>query len=444
MQKHKSSKKFKTALLKSILVFGIFISPFAFAENPLVTQAKELQTGSEKVGIDHQKAIVLLKKAVDEGDAEAMYLLAYYYRIQPSYIANNDFMNHQLLSHSASLGNIDAIHELFTDYYSRVVSSFGIHPEYAKQIKKLTSEIQQKAKSDPEAMDTLAFIKENSKATPKEVCNQYFKAFQAGYEKSAMGLLQNCDKQNLQELKAPTQDQLKLIVQKYKQKELLNLRELEQRSHQNDIRTKLDFFSKQPYFFELNLSMGDAQKLEQEIISFYKRQASQGFSDAYLKLAKLDYENADKWLLKATQQNNPLAMFILARNYLSLTDDPDKHKLAISYLEQASKLGNPYAMNFLAVRILNQRDSISDMNHAIDLLKISANLGHTDSMEILSKILPDNENYEWAVKAYENDSTDLEVLHRAKKAFEKGIKVKKNLQQAKEITDYLKINENQQ
>ncbi len=67
MLKNKSLKKLKTTLLKSMLVCGIFISPFAFAENPLVTQAKELQTGSEKVGIDHQKAIALLQKAVDEG-----------------------------------------------------------------------------------------------------------------------------------------------------------------------------------------------------------------------------------------------------------------------------------------------------------------------------------------------------------------------------------------
>ena len=68
-------------------------------ENPLVAQAKELQTGSEKVGVDNFKAIELLKKASEEGDAEAMYLLAQYYAGSASYryLPENNTMYENLI-----------------------------------------------------------------------------------------------------------------------------------------------------------------------------------------------------------------------------------------------------------------------------------------------------------------------------------------------------------
>ncbi len=65
----------QTSFLKSFFTFSLIISPLSFAENPLLTQAKILQTGSPTVLINTDKAIQLLQQASDQGDAEAYFYL---------------------------------------------------------------------------------------------------------------------------------------------------------------------------------------------------------------------------------------------------------------------------------------------------------------------------------------------------------------------------------
>ena len=188
MLKNKSSKKFKTTLLKSILVCGIFISPFAFAKNPLVTQAKELQTGSEKVGIDHQKAIVLLQKAVDEGDAEAMYLLAEYsitskYNYQPY----NPKKYQKLMINAALKGNKEAFSQLIVDY-GMDLSIYG-NSYLSKPITELRAYALKQAKNDPEYYRLYAYSKiAEPNFSLLEPCTFYLKAFTAGDIESAAQL----------------------------------------------------------------------------------------------------------------------------------------------------------------------------------------------------------------------------------------------------------------
>lgn len=273
MQNYKLSKKFKTSFLTSILAIGICISPFAFAENPLVTQAKELQTGSEKIGIDHRKAIALLKKASDEGDAEAMYLLSQYYsgHYETDYLPPDTALYDQILFSSAKLSNYSAMREIFFQYYADKLN-YG-KSNLVDKIKILKPIVKKDAESKPEAMTMMAFIYSNELAPNSnfQACQWAYRAFQAG-DKFGTYAFESliCNSTLLKKLNAPSATQLKAEFDQYLNAQLVALKK---KSDQGSILAKLkilDYY--QMYVISDVFSAKEIDKIKKQIEVFKQKQ----------------------------------------------------------------------------------------------------------------------------------------------------------------------------
>lgn len=437
MQNHKTLKKFKTSFfLTSILAIGIFISPFAFAENPLVTQAKELQTGSENVGIDHQKAIALLKKASDEGDAEAMYLLSQYYlsTYDFRYLPANYKINRDLVLKSAKLGHWEAISQLMTE--ERVAQAFSIPAQMKKEMNALKPVIARGIKNkDPKAFIAMADALDepaNYRGFSAEQCQWLYRGYRLGDIWDAGYRLKSCDDDDLKKMKAPSSAQFSQIYDANVRQEIKNYQLIAQPT----LKQKVAILDKIGW----NLSEEFAEfptKIEKEIKDFYIHQGQQGYSDAYIQLVKDDYDFKEKkpWYEKAAKLNNPIALTELGYAYLYPEDDKQKpnNQLGIQYLEKAIQLNDAEAMNYLAVWYTDQSDKPQDKDKAKQLYLRAAQLGSVDAMQNLARVLDEPESYKWASIAFQHGGKDDDILPMAYQAYAEGIGVEKDEKIAAEV-----------
>lgn len=442
MQNDKPAKKIKTSILKSILALSIFTTSFAFAENPLVIQAKELQTGSEKVGIDHQKAIALLKQAVDQGDAEAMYLLSQYYAgyREFSYLPENPAISHDLRTKSAKLGHLDAIDDIISSYkVENVPEGITSHTNIMREFKSiLQKEIQNK---NIHAMHTMAKMEElDSKSKLEDVCKLYVKAYLLEKSLETSDYLVKCSDQDLQKFDMPERDILfaereKMLREQAKDMLASKTVSIAERSAlseylHNDIQDEFQ-----------NL----AKRLDKDIQNFYLKLGRQGYSDAYLMLREEYVNSTDslKWQDAAIKLHNRVALEKAGYAYLYGEMDRKKNeKLGLQYLEQAIQLNDPNAMNTLAVWLINESENSQDDDKAIQLLERAAQLDSTDAMKILARVSESPKNYAWAVKAYHNGANrhvaiNEGILPLVLEAYTKGIGVKKDQKIVKKIKQEL-------
>ncbi|NNP72941.1 hypothetical protein A7P53_10200 [Acinetobacter defluvii] len=436
LQKYKLSKKFKAPFLNLVLAVAMLSSTSAFAENPLVTQAKELQTGSEKVGIDHQKAIVLLKKASDEGDAEAMYLLSQYY------LSTNDFrylpanykINRDLLLKSAKLGNWDAISQLMTE--ERVTQAFSIPAQMKKEMNALKPVIARGIKNkDPKAFIAMADALDepsNYRGFSAEQCQWLYRGYRLGDIWDAGYRLKSCDDDDLKKMKAPSSQEFSQIYDNNVRKEIQNYKQITQPTLKQRMAV-LDRIG-----WNLTEEFTDfPTKIEKEIKDFYIQQGQRGYSDAYIHLVKDDYDFKEKkpWYEKAAQLNNPIALTELGYAYLYPEDEKQKPniKLGIQYLEKAIQLNDAEAMNYLAVWYTDQSDKQQDQDKAKQLYLNAAQLGSIDAMQNLARVLDAPESYKWASIAFQHGGKDDDILPMAYQAYAEGIGVEKDAKIAAEV-----------
>lgn len=442
MLKNKSSKKIKTSLLKSILVFGIFISPFAFAENPLVTEAKELQTGSEKVGIDHQKAIVLLKKAVDEGDAEAMYLLSQYYAgyLKFAYLPENPAMEHDLLTKSAKLGHLSAIDEIISSSEIREeASQTTSYPIVLRELKPiLQKEIKNKNIQAIHVMAKMMELQPTSNSTA--ICELYVQAYLLEKSLETLDHLVKCSDQDLQKFDMPEREtifaeQEKMLREQAKDMLASKSLKIEERKAlsqhvNNNIQDEFQNFAK---------------RLDKDIQDFYLKLGHQGYSDAYLMLQEENRMSPHylKWQDQAVKLNNRVALADAGYAYLYGEMDRKKNqKLGVEYLEKAIQLNDPNAMNTLAIWLINESEDAKHYEKAVQLLKNAAELKSTDAMKNLARISVSPDNYMWAVRAYNNGANknvaiNEGILPLVLEAYKNGIGVKKDKAMVNKITQEL-------
>lgn len=438
MQNDKPAKKIKTSILKSILALSIFTTSFAFAENPLVIQAKELQTGSEKVGIDHQKAIALLKQAVDQGDAEAMYLLSQYYAgyREFSYLPENPAISQDLLKRSAKLGNIDAIDDIIISYKIYNIRSYEDIWQELKPI--LQKEIQNK---NIHAMHTMAKMEElDSKSKLEDVCKLYVTAYLLEKSLETINFLTKCSDRDLQKFDMPERDTLFAEQEKMLREQAKNM--LASKTVSIAERSALSEYLHNDIQDEFqNL----AKRLDKDIQNFYLKLGRQGYSDAYLMLREEYVNSTDslKWQDAAIKLHNRVALEKAGYAYLYGEMDRKKNeKLGLQYLEQAIQLNDPNAMNTLAVWLINESENSQDDDKAIQLLERAAQLDSTDAMKILARVSESPKNYAWAVKAYHNGANrhvaiNEGILPLVLEAYTKGIGVKKDQKIVKKIKQEL-------
>ena len=439
MLKNKSSKKLKTSLLKSILIFGILISPFAFAENPLVTQAKELQTGSEKVGMDHQKAITLLKKASDEGDAEAMYLLSEYYSSLTDYryLPENRKLYDQLRLKSAQAGHWEAINNLVDQ--ANVEKDFGIQSKFIKELEKLKQVVKKgiQQKQPAAFISMVNFLESPHSSTFNlEQCDLLYQAYLLGSILEAGHRLKYCNDDDLTELKLPSRAD---FIQKYNQNLAKDVKAFKAISaptfqQKNELLSHFSPWDLDEQFIKIS------ENLTQQVNNFYVQQGQKGFSDAYVRLAidETDSKKEQAWYQKAAALKNPIALTALA-NTLLYGEDQNQKKIAqgIVYMEQAIAQNYPEAMNMLAVWYVNERHTAQNQQKAEALLLSATKLGSIDAMENLSRILDTPERHRWAVSAYNNGSEEDDVLALAQEAYAEGITVKKDAKLVKQLAKIL-------
>lgn len=438
MQNDKPAKKIKTSILKSILALSIFTTSFAFAENPLVIQAKELQTGSEKVGIDHQKAIALLKQAVDQGDAEAMYLLSQYYAgyREFAYLPENPAISQDLLKRSAKLGNIDAIDDIIISYKIYNIRSYEDIWQELKPI--LQKEIQNK---NIHAMHTMAKMEElDSKSKLEDVCKLYVTAYLLEKSLETINFLTKCSDRDLQKFDMPERDTLFAEQEKMLREQAKNM--LASKTVSIAERSALSEYLHNDIQDEFqNL----AKRLDKDIQNFYLKLGRQGYSDAYLMLREEYVNSSDslKWQDAAIKLHNRVALEKAGYAYLYGEMDRKKNeKLGLQYLEQAIQLNDPNAMNTLAVWLINESENSQDDDKAIQLLERAAQLDSTDAMKILARVSESPKNYAWAVKAYHNGANrhvaiNEGILPLVLEAYTKGIGVKKDQKIVKKIKQEL-------
>lgn len=441
----------KTSLKNSVLSIMVGCSMFAsaliFAENSLVSQAKELQTGSEKVGIDHQKAIELLKKASDEGDGEAKYLLSKYYSVSfvSPYLFESQRKEDQLLYEAAMKGHPLAMEDFYSNY-----NFDQIHYNTSTRHHDMPSflaKVKEQAKTDPKTMLILAkiLLEEDSRINQNhqvERCKLYEKAYQKAYMEAASGLLlcQQVLKLNEQEMLKLTQDE-----QKFTDQHDIELKALLNKAKSGNIQAAIALISYESQLYELVDNEKEIDQLKAQVSSFYEKQGKKGYADAYIDLAQneVDSKVKQKWLLKAIDLDDADAMNTLALQWMFLENDPKLAQKAEKLLERSVALGSANGMNQLAVLKMHQYEQHPTQKKLLqeytELFQRAAEKGQLQAMDVMAFIKSEPENYQWAVKAYENGSDEIDVLELAQLAFEKGLGVSKQLDKAKEIKQLVAI-----
>ena len=136
--------------------------------------------------------------------------------------------------------------------------------------------------------------------------------------------------------------------------------------------------------------------------------------------------------------NNSVALEQLAVRKQTSDSNINELKKGLYELEKSAALGNTNAMKSLAMW---KYQSKSDIEGAVALYKKAAQLGQQEAMNALAIVLPEPENYTWALKAYENGSEDLNVLMMAQHAYQYDIGVQKNVKIAENIQLFIQTRE---
>ncbi|MFH4159259.1 tetratricopeptide repeat protein [Acinetobacter bereziniae] len=429
----------QTSFLKSFFTFSLIISPLSFAENPLLTQAKILQTGSPTVLINTDKAIQLLQQASDQGDAEAYFLLAKYYSNSADYrfLPENNNLYKKLRLEAAQRGNFDAY--LSLDLEAEVAEGFGISSDIKQNLLKIRPKILKLAEQgDTGAMRTLVYALDNdADGYSDEQCQWLFQAAQKGDTLKAGALIQNCPEKILKRLGAKTKQD---YARAYKDSDLAYFKMLQQRSNQGDINAKIKLLD--DYASDSYLSDKEIKQLENSILAHYEKQAAKGASDAYLMLALKKDTDKDKQDLysKAALLNNHVALTELGSDYLLVNDEDQKdiHK-GLDYLKKAAAQNDPEAINYLGVWYFNEENEDYDEVLAQKYFKQAAELGSVNAMDNLARIMDQPEDYRWAVLAYENGSSEEDTQSKALEAYQTGKGTTKDPVKARKLKTYIQM-----
>lgn len=429
----------KKTFMKSVLFSSLLvISAGSFAESALLTQAKQLQAGTDKVLINVDKSLQLMKQAADQGDAQAQYELARYHSIASDYryLPENNALYKKMRIESAKKGNFDAYLSLQLE--GTVSESFGVSSDIAQELKKINpSVLKQAEQGNVEAMRTMMLVlDQNTDDMTYEQCKWLFKAVQNNYALGAGYNIQHCDDDILKKLGAKTQADYKKI---YEEKDREHFKSLLEKSKQGDALAKLEL--REGYTSSEFLSEKQVQQLDKEIEKHYQSQAAKGASDAYLFLALKKDSDKDKQALyiKAAELNNHVALTEVGQNYLWPDDEKQLNiKKGLQYLEKAAAQNNADAINYLGVWYHNDENEGHDAARAEKYFFQAAKLGSVDAMNNLGRILNEPENYRWAVQAYENGSNQEDIQEIALEAYQKGKGTKKDLVKAKALEKFIK------
>ena len=407
--------------------------------NPLVKEAKELQTGSENIGIDHLKAIELLKKASDAGDAEAMYLLSdYYLGARNNYLPKNLKIREDLLFKSAQLGNWDAMNQLMLE--DRVLNAFSLTSQNKDKFETFKPIINEGIRNKiPQAFITMSDFLEtpNQRDFTQEQCKLFYDAYQLGDVEMAGYRLKSCDNDILKKLNAPSSEEFANKYAQYIEKKLKEYKKINNPTLQQN----LQIMNNGP------LENTELQNIvRKRIKQFYINQGEQGYSDAYIQLIS-DTNTTDQekkvWYEKAAKLNNSIALTQLGSEYLYPENEKQKPnvQLGVQYLEKASAANNADAMNYLVVWY-NNSQKLQDQEKAKQLSIQAAQLGSIDAMNNAALILDEPENYKWATIAFKNGSKNDDVLAMAAKAYAEGIGVPQDQKMAKQAQSNIEQTEN--
>ena len=428
----------KKYCIKSILFSSLLaVSGFSFAESTLFAQAKQFQMGNDKVLINVDKSLQLLKQAAEQGDAQAQYELARYHSIVSDYryLPENNALYKKMRVEAAKKGNFDAYLSLQLE--GSVSDGFGVSSDIAQELKKINPSILKLAEQgNVDAMRTMMLVlDQNADELTDEQCKWLYKAVQndalgAGYN------IQQCDDDILKKLGAKTQAEYKKI---YEEKDHEHFKSLLEKSKQGNVQAKLEL--RDDYTSSEFLSEKQVQQLDEEIEKHYQSQATKGASDAYLFLALKKDSDREKQALyiKAAELNNHVALTEVGQNYLWPDDEKQIDiKKGLSYLEKAATQNDADAINFLGVWYHDDENEGHDIARAEKYFFQAAKLGSVDAMNNLGRILNEPENYRWAVKAYENGSNQEDIQEIALEAYQKGKGTKKDLVKAKALEKFIK------
>lgn len=427
------------SFFKSLLTLSLLISPFSFAENPLLTQAKILQTGGPTTLINVDQAIQLLKQASDQGDAEAYYLLAKYYSISEGYryLPVNNHLYKQLRLDAAQRGNFDAYLSLSLE--ASMAEGFGIQNEIKAELKKIRPKILKLAEQgDVKAIETLVYAVDiGADDYSYEQCQWLYKAVQLGDQLKAGRSIQSCPEKILKKIGAKSKNEYE---REFKEADLANFKLLQNRAKQGDINAKLSLI--EHYSLDSYLSEKEAKQLRNEVTAHYQKQASQGASDAYLMLALKKEAEQEKQALykKAAELNNHVALTELGSDYLWPEDEKKINiDTGLAYLKKAATQNDPNALNYLGVWYYNDENKGHDEALAEEYFKQAAEHGSVDAMDNLARIDDQDENYHWAVKAYENGSSEEDTQSKALEAYETGKGTAKDPVKARNLKTYIQM-----
>lgn len=449
-------KKISLTFLLSILIFNfsacsskektedkIGVKTDVNAENSLVIQAKELQTGSEKVGIDNLKAIELLKKASEKGNVEAMYLLSQSNNSNDLYSYSEDKRRYMDYLYQASAGGNAAAYDDFLREVNAEIQLYKVS-KFNSQLEKLEPEFLRRAqKEDGKAMFVIGKYGVSS-ANQFEQCQWVYKAFLLDKNNSEVSqILKNCDEEVLNQLNAPSKEELKQILINGTVKKV---NDLKTKASTGDIRALLEIVDFNilflPESFGELLNEKFLNESKQKIKDFYIKQGNQGFSDAYIYLANHEDNllKQEQYLKKAIPLNNVIAYRELG--YFLLYPEKGQTKnvaKGLEYLETAVKMNDSIAMNYLAVWYDTNTNKEYNPKKAQSLYEASAKLGNVDAMKNLAFSDERTDKYKWAVESFKSGDIDQRILTQAKKAYEKGIDVEKDLSQVIYIKSVLSI-----
>ncbi|WP_162626660.1 tetratricopeptide repeat protein [Acinetobacter sp. CFCC 10889] len=382
---------------------------------------------------------------MDEGDAEAMYLLGHYYSPSNefSYVPENYKMYQMLTLKAAKLGHWDAISQILSD--ESALKVFYMAAEMKKEINALKPVIAKGIKNkDPKAYIVMSDLLDqpiNYRNFSAEQCQWLYQGYRLGDIWDAGYRLRSCGDDDLKKMKAPSSQEFSQMYDNNVLKEIQTYKQIAQPT----LKQKTDLLNKIGWNQAEEFAKF-SEKLQKEIKDFYIQQGKQGYSDAYIYIAKdhLEFKDKKPWYEKAAKLNNPIALTALGDAYLYPDDEKQKPnpKLGIQYLEKAIQLNDVEAMNTLAVWYNNESKKEQDQEQAEKLYLHAAQLGYVVAMQNLARVLDEPESYKWASIAFQNGSRDEEILPMAYQAYAEGIGVKKDPKIAAEVQQLIDRIEN--
>ncbi|MBR6061622.1 MAG: SEL1-like repeat protein, partial [Spirochaetales bacterium] len=161
-------------------------------------------------------------------------------------------------------------------------------------------------------------------------------------------------------------------------------------------------------------------KDELEACDYYEQSAIQNFSEAQCALGRcyqdgigyeVDIEEAQNWLKKASNQNNPEAKLRLG----IIAIEHDYNVNALDYFKEAHRQNHHLGSYFLALMYKEGANGVEqDIDKAIPLLENLADNGNDDAQKELAEIYSDREEYDKAFILYKKSANqnNAEALYQ--------------------------------